>query len=61
MPNLVCQVKDEVVVIPNASHIPQNRYNKEIDESGEWKTYHSKGYLRLQKKKRQNRKSKNNA
>ena len=61
MPNLTCQVGDETIVIPNIAKIPAYRYSEEADNSGEWKTYHSKGYLRLQKKKRQNRRRTNNA
>jgi len=61
MPNLICQIGDETVVIPNSANIPEYRYSEEIDNSGEWKTYHSKGYLRRMKKKKQNRLRRTNA
>jgi len=61
MPNLTSKVGDEVVVIPNAANIPEYRYREEADNSGEWKKYHSKSYLRMQKKKRQNHRRINNA
>lgn len=61
MTNLAFQVGDDIIFVPNAANIPSYRYSEEIDNSGSWKTYHSKGYLRLQKKKRQNRGRNNNA
>ena len=52
------KVGDEDIVIPNGANIPQNNYNAEDDNEGEWQTYHSRKYLRKMRKKEKNRKKK---
>ena len=39
-------------IIVNLRHVPVYKYNEEIDNSGDWIIYHSKGYLRKKRKMR---------
>jgi hypothetical protein len=39
-------------IIANPRHVPVFKYNPEVDNSGEWLVYHSKGYLRKKRKMR---------
>jgi len=45
----------DFVMIQNYRHAPFYKYNEEIDNSGEWVIYHSKGYLRKKRKLRYKR------
>lgn len=38
--------------IANPRHVPVYKYNPEVDDSGFWIVYHSKGYLRKKRKMR---------
>jgi hypothetical protein len=39
-------------IIANPRNVPVFRYNPEVDDSGVWVVYHSKGYLRKKRKMR---------
>jgi len=39
-------------LIANPRHVPVFKYNAEVDNSGVWVIYHSKGYLRRKRKMR---------
>jgi len=45
----------EFFIIANHRNVPFYKYNEEIDNSGEWVIYHSKGYLRKKRKLRYKR------
>lgn len=45
----------EFIMIQNYRNVPFYKYNEEIDNSGEWIIYHSKGYLRKKRKLRYKR------
>jgi hypothetical protein len=39
-------------IIVNPRHVPIYKYDEEVDNSGKWIIYHSKGYLRKKRKMR---------
>jgi hypothetical protein len=39
-------------IIANPRHVPLFKYNSDVDNSGVWVVYHSKGYLRRKRKMR---------
>lgn len=39
-------------IIANPRHVPVFKYNPEVDNSGVWVVYHSRGYLRRKRKMR---------
>ena len=39
-------------IIANRRHVPVFKYDPELDNSGAWIVYHSKGYLRRKRKMR---------
>lgn len=43
---------DQSCIIANPRHVPIFKYNPEVDNSGVWVVYHSKGYLRRKRKMR---------
>lgn len=43
---------DSSFLIANSRHVPVFKYNPEVDNSGVWTIYHSKGYLRRKRKMR---------
>ena len=42
----------ETFIIANLRNVPIFKYDPEVDNSGKWVTYHSKGYLRYKRKMR---------
>jgi len=42
----------ETFIIVNQRNVPTFKYDPEVDNSGKWVIYHSKGYLRYKRKMR---------
>lgn len=40
----------ETFIVPNIRHVPRYNYNPDHDDSGIWKTYHSRSWYRNKKK-----------
>lgn len=45
-------MEESSFLIANPRHVPIFKYNPEIDNSGVWVVYHSRGYLRQKRKMR---------
>ena len=43
---------DSSFLIANPRHVPVFKYNPEVDNSGVWTVYHSRGYLHRKRKMR---------
>ena len=44
------ETSDETYIVPNVRNIPRYNYNPDHDDSGVWKTYHSRSWYRNKKK-----------